>query len=46
MYTTPTIKDYGTVAELTAAAGLFGTEDGASKLLPMHHGLDPLPSSP
>lgn len=41
-YETPVIKDHGTLSELTLATGLFGTEDGASKAIPIHHN----PSAP
>jgi hypothetical protein len=41
-YHTPEITDHGTLAELTLATGLFGTEDGATKAIPLHHN----PSAP
>ena len=40
-YDTPELRDYGSFVDLTAAQGLFGAEDGASKLQPFHH-----PSAP
>jgi hypothetical protein len=33
----PTVKDYGTLLELTAAIDFRGPEDGASKLAGPHH---------
>jgi hypothetical protein len=36
-WTTPTVKDYGTLLELTAAIDFRGPEDGASKLAGPHH---------
>ena len=41
-YTTPELRDYGSLAELTRFQGFFGTEDGASKAIPLHHN----PSAP
>lgn len=49
LYTTPSVRDFGTVADLTQALGIGGTEDGASKAQPNHHNLLPpiiLPSLP
>ena len=43
-YEEPTVADYGDLLELTAATSLFGDEDGASKLIPMHH--TTVPTSP
>jgi hypothetical protein len=43
-YETPVVRDYGDLRELTASSGLFGAEDGASKLVPFHH--VPTPSAP
>ena len=37
LYETPEIRDYGTLAELTAATLQFGPEDGASKLDTANH---------
>ncbi len=36
-YEPPVIVDYGDLEEITTAVGLFGTEDGGSKLFPTHH---------
>ena len=44
-YEEPTVVDYGDLLDLTAATGLFGTEDGASKVIPFHHGAT-APASP
>jgi hypothetical protein len=44
-YEAPEVVDYGDLLELTAAVGLFGTEDGGSKILPTHHNVTP-PASP
>ena len=41
-YETPVVIDYGTLVEITAATGLFGSEDGATTLIPFHHN----PSAP
>lgn len=41
-YERPRVQDYGTVLQMTAAQGLFGSEDGGSKMLPNHHN----PSAP
>ncbi len=43
-YVAPELTDYGSLGALTLASGLFGTEDGASKLVPFHH--VPTPSAP
>jgi hypothetical protein len=43
-YETPEIRDYGTVIQMTQALGINGTEDGGSKMLPLHH--FPTPSAP
>lgn len=40
-YQTPEVVDYGDLLELTAAAGLFGSEDGGTKILPFHHNTTP-----
>ena len=42
IYEAPTVEDLGDLPTLTQAMGLFGTEDGASKLVPIHHN----PSAP
>lgn len=44
MYVPPTITDLGDLVALTEATSLFGEEDGASKLVPMHH--VPAPTAP
>ncbi len=44
-YEEPSVVDYGDLLELTAATGLFGTEDGGSKIDPTHHNTTP-PQSP
>lgn len=44
-YEEPAVVDYGDLLDLTAATGLFGTEDGGSKVLPNHHGTTP-PQAP
>jgi hypothetical protein len=36
-YETPAVVDYGDLLELTGITGVFGTEDGGSKALPLHH---------
>lgn len=39
-YQKPVVRDYGDLAELTAATTIFGPEDGASKLdTDNHHSL-------
>ena len=43
-YVCPEVVDLGDLLELTQATGLFGAEDGASKLIPMHH--VPTPTAP
>lgn len=43
-YRPPEVRDYGSLIDLTAAQGLFGAEDGGSKLDPFHH--VPAPSAP
>lgn len=40
-YEEPIVVDYGDLLDLTAAVGLFGTEDGGTKILPTHHNLTP-----
>jgi hypothetical protein len=40
-YEAPVVVDYGDLLELTAAVGLFGTEDGGTKILPNHHNTSP-----
>lgn len=40
-YEPPVVVDYGDLLEITAATGLFGTEDGGTKVLPFHHGATP-----
>lgn len=40
-YEAPVVVDYGDLLELTAATGLFGTEDGGTKILPTHHNTTP-----
>lgn len=44
-YEEPRVVDYGDLLEITAATGLFGTEDGGTKVLPFHHNTTP-PASP
>ncbi len=39
-YETPVVEDLGTLTEMTLAVGLFGSEDGAAKIIPTHHGTD------
>jgi hypothetical protein len=47
LYVTPTVRDFGTVVDLTQSLGIGGLEDGASKMDPQHHNiLPPLPSLP
>ena len=47
LYVTPSVRDFGTVIDLTQSLGLGGMEDGASKAQPNHHNiLPPLPSIP
>jgi hypothetical protein len=46
IYEKPSITDYGTIRDLTAALGFFGPEDGASKMIPPHHEPEPTPSLP
>jgi hypothetical protein len=41
-YENPTVRDFGTVGELTKATGFVNAEDGGSKLL-IHHQDFPLP---
>ena len=41
-YDAPVVKDLGTLTELTQAVGLVGPEDGASKMLQMHHSETPV----
>ena len=36
-YEKPTVVDYGSLAEVTAATTIFGPEDGASKLTQDNH---------
>lgn len=43
-YQAPAVRDYGTVVEMTEALGISGSEDGMSKMVPIHH--NPLPSIP
>jgi hypothetical protein len=43
-YEKPEVVDYGTLQDVTAALGLFGQEDGGSKIQPFHH--VPTPSTP
>jgi hypothetical protein len=45
-FVAPEIKDYGTLTELTAAVGIAGAEDGASKALLTSHVLPSLPLGP
>jgi hypothetical protein len=48
-YTTPAVRDFGTVADLTRSLGIGGIEDGASKAQVNHHDVLPplaLPSIP
>jgi hypothetical protein len=35
-YSAPQVRDYGTIADMTAAVAFTGPEDGASKLV-IHH---------
>lgn len=35
-YETPTVRDFGTIGELTEATGFVNQEDGGNKLL-IHH---------
>ncbi|MEX2196015.1 MAG: hypothetical protein WD844_12080 [Thermoleophilaceae bacterium] len=44
-YEEPTVADYGDLLDLTAATGLFGSEDGGTKILPNHHNTTP-PATP
>ena len=47
-YENPTVRDFGTVKDLTEATGFVNAEDGGNKLL-IHHIsplLPPLPSIP
>ena len=44
-YEEPAVVDYGDLLELTEAVGLFGTEDGGTKMLPFHHNTTP-PATP
>jgi hypothetical protein len=49
LYDTPSVRDFGTVADLTRALGIGGIEDGASKAQVNHHDVLPpivLPSIP
>ena len=41
-YEAPSVEDLGDLRTLTQALGAFGQEDGASKLMPLHHN----PSAP
>lgn len=43
-YCTPELRNCGSLVDLTAAQGLFGT--GGSKLVPLHHVPVPAPSAP
>jgi hypothetical protein len=43
-YEVARVTDYGSLIDLTSATGLFGAEDMANKLVPMHH--VPVPSAP
>jgi hypothetical protein len=45
-YVTPSVRDYGSLRDMTMALGLFGTEDGASKLIPFHHNPTSFPAVP
>ncbi|MGH2951271.1 MAG: lasso RiPP family leader peptide-containing protein [Solirubrobacterales bacterium] len=36
-YEAPAVRDYGDLVELTAALSVNGSEDGASKAVPLHH---------
>lgn len=40
-YEPPVVEDYGDLLELTGAVGLFGTEDGGSKIPSNHHNTTP-----
>lgn len=44
-FETPRVKDYGTLVELTEAAGFVNQEDGGSKLL-IHHVPPSVPVGP
>ena len=37
-YETPTVRDFGTIKDVTEATGFVGAEDGGSKLLIHHSG--------
>lgn len=43
-YERPEVADHGNLVEITAALGINGPEDGASKVVPIHH--VPTPSLP
>jgi hypothetical protein len=44
-YEPPKVEDHGDLVEATAAIATTGTEDGASKALPLHHNVS-VPSLP
>lgn len=41
-YDAPKVTDLGTLQDLTLAIGLTGPEDGASKMVAMHHSETPI----
>jgi hypothetical protein len=43
-YDAPKVTDLGTLTDLTLAIGLTGPEDGASKMVAMHHSEIPISS--
>ncbi len=43
-YEAPSVADHGSLLDITAALGINGAEDGASKMIPIHH--VPNPSAP
>ena len=36
-YERATVRDYGSLVDLTRAISINGTEDGGSKVVPFHH---------
>jgi hypothetical protein len=42
-YVRPEVADHGCLIDITAALGINGSEDGASKMLPLHHNPTSLP---
>jgi hypothetical protein len=43
-YERPHVVDFGDLLEMTKATSLFGQEDGATKLVPIHHTTPVIPS--